>query len=256
MHARSTNANDYQYTPGPVVAMAKEFDDGERIQPHTHRRAQLIHAIAGVMTVMTSRGAWVVPPRRAVWMPPGMRHAIRMAGHVSMRTLYIEPHAAEGQPPECCVVDVSPLLRELVLRAVTLPVDHAADGPEARILAVILDEIRVLPALPLHIPMPFDPRLLRICRALEADPAIGDPLDLWAQRAGASRRTLARLFVRETGLSFAQWRQQLRLLEALQRLASGMPVTTVALDLGYASPSAFSAMFRRSLGATPSGYFP
>jgi AraC-like DNA-binding protein len=240
---------------GPVVGIAQTWADGFRIPRHRHAVAQLVYATAGVMTVTTRDGAWVVPPQRAVWVPPRVVHAIRMTGAVDMRTVYLARALCGPLPATCCVVNVTPLLRELVLRAVAFPKRYARTGAEARMAAVLVDEIRAAPAVPLHLPQPSDPRALHVARALAADPADPRPLAGFARPAGASVRTLARLFRRETGLSFAAWRQQLRLLRALERLASGDPVTTVALDLGYGGPSAFVAMFRRALGVSPGRYF-
>jgi len=255
MAARSTNRADFETVPRPIGAMAKDFADGFLIEPHAHPRHQLIHASSGVMRIGTKQGAFVVPPHRAVWMPAHVVHDVRMAGAVAMRTLYVVPEAVAALPTECCVVAVSPLLRELILRATSLPLLYDEGGAEGRVMALILDELRVLPVLPLALPMPREPRLLKMCRAILDDPA--NPLTLagWGKRIGASSRTLARGFQRETGLTFARWRQQARLLEALSRLAQGQSVTTIALDLGYESPSAFTSMFRRALGRTPSTYF-
>jgi AraC-like DNA-binding protein len=240
---------------GPVVGLAASYPDGARIPRHRHAVAQLVYATAGVMTVTTRDGAWVVPPLRAVWVPPRVAHAIRMTGAVEMRTVYLARALCGPLPSVCGVVHVTPLLRELVLRAVAFPKRYAPRGAEARLAAVLVDEIRAAPAVPLHLPQPVDPRALRVARALAENPADPRPLAGFARPAGASVRTLARLFRRETGLSFAAWRQQLRLLRALERLASGEPVTAVALDLGYAGPSAFVAMFRRTLGVSPGRYF-
>lgn len=253
--ARSTDRNDYQDLPRPVGAMAKDFADGFFIPPHAHERSQIIYASAGVMRVRTPQGAWVVPPHRAVWVPAGIVHDVRMAGAVAMRTLYIAPDAVRTLPGECCVVGVTPLLRELILRATALPLLYDEAGAEGRLMRLILDELRALPVLPLNLPMPADPRLARICKAILGAP--GDPRTLgeWGKEIGASSRTLARGFVSETGMTFGRWRQQARLLEALTRLGQAQSVTTIALDLGYDSPSAFTSMFRRALGRTPSAYF-
>jgi AraC-like DNA-binding protein len=150
---------------------------------------------------------------------------------------------------------VSPLLRELIVRATALPVLYDEKGPDGRLMQMILDEIATLQTLPLDLPMPQDKRLSKLCKALIDDPADDRTLDQFADSFNASARTLARLFRSETGMSFGAWRQQLRLMEAVRRMAAGAPVTTVALDLGYASPSAFAAMFRKSLGVPPSRYF-
>jgi len=253
---RSTNPLDYQRLPRPVAAMAKEFADGARIAPHTHERAQLIFAARGVMTILTAQGAWVVPPQRALWVPAGTVHEIRMAGAVSMRTLYVRADAERGRLPAAIrVIAVSPLLRELILRACGLPALYDEAGAAGRLMALMLDEIAALPSLALDLPMPRDARLLALCHRLRADPGDARTLDDWAREAGASARTLARLFQKETSLSFVDWRQQARLLAAMARLAEGQPITRIALDLGYDSPSAFAAMFKRSLGTPPSRYF-
>ena len=239
----------------PVAAGAADYPAGFRIAPHRHRSAQLVYASAGVMVVAAAGGTWVVPPERAVWVPAGTEHRIRMRGPVAMRTLYIAPGAASWLPEACCVVAVLPLLRALILEAMGFDAAYAEDGAEARLMAVILDRIRALPIVPLHLPAARDPRLRGVTDALATMPGDGRTLAQWAETAGASARTLARLFRRDTGMTFHQWRQQARLMTALARLADGEPVTPVALDLGYDSPSAFIAMFKKALGTTPGRYF-
>jgi AraC-like DNA-binding protein len=253
---RSTDPTDYQRVPRPVAAMAKDFPDGYHNPPHSHERAQLIFASQGAMLVTTPRGSWAVPPQRAVWMPAGLTHEIRMAGVVAMRTLYVRRDAAARLPSEPRVLAVSPLLRELILRACTLPIHYDEAGADGRLMALILDEIAAVPTVALDLPMPRDPRLSRLCRALRAEIGSARTLGDWARDAGASSRTLARLFVAETGLTFAAWRQQARLVAAMALLGAGEPITRIALDLGYESPSAFTAMFKRALGEPPSRYFP
>ncbi len=253
-NARSTDPDDYQRVPRAVAAMPKDFAAGFEIAPHRHERAQLIYATTGTMRISTGDGVWVVPPRRGLWMPAGMCHSIVMSGEVSMRTLYLRGDAIEGMPETCRVLPISPLLRELIVRATELPMQYDERGPAGHVVALILTELRAEQSLPLQLPMPRDTRLRRVCQALLAAP--GDPrtLDAWAGTANASARTLARLFQSETGLTFGAWRQQARVLEAMGRLANGAPVTQVALDLGYESVSAFSAMFRRAAGASPSAF--
>ena len=252
--ARSTDPADYQRVPRAVAAMPKDFAPGFEIAPHSHERAQLIFAIVGTMRVSTDDSLWVVPPQRALWMPRGMRHSILMSGSVTMRTLYLRDDAARGMLAACHVLPVSPLLRELIIRATELPLHYDEKGPAGHLVALLLAELHGVGSLPLKLPMPRDRRLRHICEALLARP--GDPrtLDDWAGAANASPRTLARLFVAETGLTFGAWRQQARVLKAMGRLGSGVPVTQVALDLGYESVSAFSAMFRRASGASPRQY--
>jgi AraC-like DNA-binding protein/quercetin dioxygenase-like cupin family protein len=235
-----------------IGALALDYPKGHSTGWHCHRRGQLIYARAGVMTVATRDGAYVVPPQRALWAPPGIEHEVRCATPLSMRTLYIAPPRRSALPEMCCVINVSPLLRELILAGVEAP------GGERRrrlIAALLLAEIRTAASAPLHLPEPQDPRLRRVTAALRADPGDRRTLAAFAQEAGASSRTLSRLFLAETGMTFGQWQRQVRLLAALVRLAQRAPVTTIALDLGYDSPSAFICAFRRTLGTTPRRYF-
>ena len=239
----------------PIAPLAIDYE-GSSLRPwHHHRRGQLLYADQGVMRVSTAAGAWVVAPEQAVWVPPGVEHQVGHSTGIAMRTLYIDPDvAARELPGECCVVAIPVLLRQLILRAMEIGLDYRPDSAGARVMAVILDELRNLAPEPLHLPTPRDPRLKKIAEALLADPADGRALAGWAKAAGASERTLARLFVKETGMTFGAWRERLRLTTAVARLAEGEAVTSVAYDLGYQSPSAFIAMFRRSLGDTPGRY--
>lgn len=236
--------------------MPKDFAADFVIAPHSHERAQLIYATAGTMRVSTGEAMWMVPPQRAVWMPAGVVHGIEMLDRITMRTLYLRDDVAAGMPATCRVLLVSPLLRELIVRATELPLQYDESGPAGHVVALIVAELHGLQALKLDLPMPNDQRLKGLCKALLAAPGDRRGLEDWARTVNASARTVARLFRRETGFSFAAWRQQARLLEAMGRLGSGQPVTRVALDLGYDSVSAFSAMFRRAAGASPSDYWP
>jgi len=251
---RSTNPADYQHVPRAVAAMPKDFDAGFEILPHRHERAQLIHATQGTMRVSTDEGVWIVPPQRALWMPAGIEHSIVMLGTTTMRTLYVRDDEASFMPGVCQVLPVSPLLRELIVRATELPMQYDETGPAGHVVALILSELQGLTSLALQLPMPRDPRLRGLCQKLLDAPADQRPLEAWAGMLNTSGRTLARRFRSETGLSFGAWRQQARVLDAMGRLGSGQPVTQVALDLGYESVSAFSAMFHRATGASPSQF--
>jgi len=251
---RSTDPEDYQRVPRAVAAMPKDFAVGFRIEPHSHERAQLIYATAGTMRVATRDDMWVVPPQRALWMPAGVGHSIVMASDVTMRTLYLREDAAPFMPKACRVLSMTALLRELIVRATELPMQYDESGPAGHVVALILSELKGLQSLPLQLPMPRDTRLNQLCNALLEAPGDQRPLEAWAETINVSARTLARRFQNETGLSFGAWRQQARVLEAMGRLGSGAPVTQVALDLGYDSVSAFSAMFRRASGASPRQY--
>jgi len=246
---------DLTVTDRAIEVVARDHPAGHDTGWHTHRRAQLIYAAEGVMGVTTAEGVWITPPERAVWVPAGTVHRVAARSALRMRNLFVKADARPALPGTCTVVTVSPLMRELIEEAGRLDAEYDPAGADGRLMAVLLDRIETLPATPLHLPMPSDTRLRRITEALAAEPGDDRTLAEWAPDAGASARTLARLFQRQAGMTFGAWRQQARLLAALERLADGQPVTTVALDLGYDSPSAFSAMFKRALGATPSGYF-
>lgn len=241
-------------SPGPVLRYARDYPAGWDTGLHRHRRAQLVFAVRGIMTVTTESGLWVVPPQRAVWVPAEAEHALKMHDLVQLRTLYIDPARARDLPRRPHVVAVTPLLREVILRLMSLPPEATAQGAGARLVAVMLDELLARPEAPLHLPEPMDPRLRRICAALRQDPTDQRSLAEWADLVGASPRTLARRFQEQTGMGFAAWRQQARLLAALPLLAEGRPVTSVAFDIGYEGPSAFIAAFKRSFGVTPGRY--
>ncbi len=247
--------NDIEQTlPHLVTAKSRDYLGGAT-PTHHHPRAQLIYAGEGVMRVETDAGCWVVPPLRGVWVPGMTDHRVVMLGAVAMRTLYFRQDAAPELPQTCCLVEVRPLLRELIYALVAEPVDYDRAGRAGLIAALILKELRFLRVEALHLPMPADPRLQRLCRALIEQPDARATMETWADGLATSSRTLARLFHRETGMSFSHWRQQARLVEALARLSKGEPVARVADRLGYRSASAFTAMFKRTLGVEPRRYF-
>ncbi|UHC17868.1 helix-turn-helix transcriptional regulator [Methylobacterium currus] len=256
MHTKSTNPEDYEKSRHSIVAMPKEYPSGFHVRSHVHQRSQLIHATAGVMEVMTADGLWLLPPQRGVWMPGGIAHEMRAKSDVSLRTLYIAGDACPGSFPEQPrAVRVSTLLRELILRVARMPLERERTEHEQRVLDLLLYEITWEADGVLHLPMPKDKRLAGICRALIDNPGDGRNLEEWAALAGASSRTLARLFKREFGSNFLLWRKQVRALSAIPRLAASEPVGIVAADLGYETPGAFTAMFRRMMGENPSRYF-
>lgn len=239
----------------PITTFARDYAPGHVISPHSHRRDQLVYASRGVMTVRATTGTWVVPTSRAVWIPAGVRHEIAMGGAVAMRTLYLRASLANGLPRACCVVNVSPLLRELILRACECRGLRARVRWQKHLTEVILDQLQAVRAIPLRLPNPADPRALRVAKALIRQPGGAEPLGRACAAAGASKRTIERLFLREVGMSLGKWRQQLRLMTAMQLLADGAKVTHAAVEAGYSTPSAFISMFRRTLGSTPASYF-
>lgn len=241
--------------PAAISTRATDYPSGTVIGRHQHGRHQLVHSIQGVMRVDTDAGQWVVPPTRALWMPAGLVHSIDCISVVHMRSIYVRPGAVAGLPRLPQVVGVSPLLRELIQAAMQVSQPYAPNSRDGRLMRLLLDEMRALPALPLHLPQPTDPRLRRICDRLAAEPDDASTLGDWSRALGLDRKTIERLFVRDTGTTFGRWRQQFRLLRALERLARGDRIVDVALDLGYQSPGAFATMFRRQFGLPPSRFF-
>jgi AraC-like DNA-binding protein len=240
-----------QRAGAPVKAFAEDLEPGHDTGWHRHPRAQLLMSAAGTLTCETRDGTWVVPPDRAVWIPPGRQHRLTCGGPVAVRALYFRPEFWDGGG-RCRVLRLEPLLRALILRAAQ-PQRGRRAAAERR-LAVLHDELLAASEAPLGLTLGEDPRLRRVTQALAEEPADNRSLALWARAAAASERTLARLFLAETGRSFGDWRRQARLLKSLSLLAAGAPVTSVALDLGYAGPSGFIQAFRRQFGTTPGRY--
>jgi len=250
---RNSSIDLLDATPRAVVAIGTDYAHGKVLPLHRHRRAQLLYGATGVMQVSTADGNWVVPPQRAVWIPPGVDHEVLMLG-VSTRSLYIEPAAVTAMDTRCQVISVSPLMRQLLMEAVELAPDYDEAGRDGALIHLLLHELLRSAHLPLHLPLPKDPRLLSLCQAfLEHPDAHASPVE-WAALLHISLRSFNRLFSRQTALSFSQWRQQACVMSALARLAEGDSVTRIALDLGYESPAAFSTMFRRVLGHAPSAW--
>lgn len=239
----------------PVAAKSRDYPLGYVSPLHEHPTAQLVYAVEGVMLVMTTSGQWVVPPTRGIWLPIGTQHVVRMVTAVRMRTLYVRQDTLAGLPEHCCVLAITPLLRELILAAMSVVQPYVADSREGRIMQLLLDEVQMQPALPLVLPSPYSADLCQLCDHLREFPGDNTKVEQWAQKLGMDPRTLQRRFVRETGLTFARWRRQARLLLALLELAQGRRILDIALDLGYDSPTAFATMFRRELGQSPSAFF-
>lgn len=238
----------------PIIGLRGSLAADVDMDPHSHPRGQLAYAAEGIIRVYTDEGTWVVPPSQAVWIPGNTLHRTTAEVNAELRHLFVDPDFLSGLPNQCSVVDVSPLLRELIMRVADFGIHYPADSPASRICAVILDELQALKASLLYLPGAQDRRLLRVMKAMIAKPDAELGLKHWAATVGASERTISRLFTRETGMSFQQWRKQLILQEAVDRLGSGRAVIDIALELGYRSPSAFVAMFRKSLGKPPGQY--
>ncbi|APZ98518.1 AraC family transcriptional regulator [Sphingopyxis sp. QXT-31] len=237
----------------PVIALQDEYPAGFVDPMHSHEHVQILYASSGVMSVRTPETSFVIPPQRAVWLPAGMKHEVACRGPVSLRTLYLPSEPGE-RGKQCRVFEVSNLLKALILEACDFPPLYDVAGREGRIIGLLLDEIELMPNAPYQVSMPADPRLLRVCNAILADPSDPRDIDDWAGFAAMGRRTFTRSFKQETGMGLAVWRQQVRLMEALSMLAAGASITQVTYEVGYDSPSGFAAMFRRAFGVPPSQY--
>jgi AraC-like DNA-binding protein len=219
---------------------------------HSHQRAQLVHAAEGVLVVTTTAGRWIAPPQRAIWVPGSMRHRVSSRRRFRLMTLYTTTKI--DAPPH--VVAVDRLVAELLAIAATFGPDYPARGPEARLVHVLLDRLPALAVAPLlHLPGPTSPELVRIAQAIASNPANPKTLEEHAKQVGLGAKTIARRFLAETGLTFGRWRQQCRMIDAVERLAAGASVTRVAFEVGYDDVSSFIFAFRESMGTTPARYF-
>ncbi len=241
--------------PRAVVAGgAAIVTKGIELAVHSHRKAQILLTLRGIVTCEADRGVWVVPPRCAVWIPGNLPHRMAAAGEVEAYWLFVEPDALPALPKQCCTLSISPLLEHLMLHVTQMPVLYDVNGADGRIATVLLDQLSSAPVDKLNFPMPADAKLRKIAAALVADPSDHATIDDWSQRTSIAPRTLARILQRETGMSFGRWRQQIHILFAIRRLAQGASVQTVAAELGYEDASAFITMFRKAMGKPPARY--
>lgn len=217
-------------------------------------RAQVLYVATGTMWLDTAEGTWTVPTRRAALIPPNVGHQVRLGGVSASSRLYIEPAAAPWFPNRCQVVNVSPLLRSLLLAAMHLPTEHQPGGRDATLIELILYEIQSENPLPLHLPMPRRVDLRSICQNFVRAPSIRPMPGEWADALHISKRTFNRMFRAETGLTFQQWRQRACILHAIRLLSDGVTVAQAATTLGYNTPAAFSAMFTQQVGSTPKSF--
>ncbi|MFT0869752.1 AraC family transcriptional regulator [Pseudomonas sp. CAM1A] len=240
------------HLPRPLYARAESLGAGSWTTRHRHDWVQFSYAISGVLGVYTSDGSYFAPPQWGVWIPAGIEHEVVTSMQAEMRSLYVRSDACPWSPSECRVLEVTPLARELIKQFCTFTVAYPEDdSAEARLVAVLLDQLRTLPQVGFSLPLPRHPGLLALCNGLIAAPDQVQTLQQWAVQLGVSEKTLMRLFQRETGLSFRNWRQRMRLLTSLALLEAGESVTQAALGCGYDSTSAYIAAFKQLFGATP-----
>jgi len=251
---RTPNFGEVVDETRPILSLSWSAKGPHRAAAHRHPRAQIVCPTKGAYWVATPQGSWLAPAGQAAWIAPHVHHEVYSHGSVEALLLFVDGAWIGGLPQTCMAVEVSPLLRALLTRAVEYGNDYAPGGPAARLARVLLDELARMAAAPFFLPLSRDRRLSRVMERLLADPADDTGLDRLAKAAGASPRTLARLFRRDTGMTFAEWKTQLRLIAAIDLLGRGATVTDVAFDLGYGSASAFTYMFRTRLGVPPAAW--
>ncbi len=242
------------HLPRPILALGTNYADGHVVAPHQHRRGQLISGATGVVVLATPEGTYMMPPQRGMWIPPRTTHHVRMIGAVRMQSLYLEPDAVPHMPTHCQVVGISAFMRGLMTEALSLPLEDALDSRADALMELIRHEMQQLPPLPLSLQFPAPGPLAERCRAFMQRPNIHETIDDWASALRMSRRAFTRLFRQQTGISYMAWRQQACLMSAMPRLVAGESVTTVAIDLGYENPAAFTLMFKRAFGSPPLSY--
>ena len=239
-----------------IVALGSQHTYRSIIAPHTHSRAQLLYASEGAIRVYTVDNVWIVPPQCALWIPAYVEHSVISLSEVHLSTVLVEKNAADSLGNHCFIVRISKLLRELVLRFNQLDhlkIDESSIESEIEksLQLLIFNEIKQAFSFPIVIPWPKNPRLIRMCEELMEYPDNPKNLDMWADQIGTSSRTLIRLFQKETGLNYRAWVQQMHIALALGKLSRSEPISQIATALGYSSPSAFSAMFKKHLGEAP-----
>jgi AraC-like DNA-binding protein len=235
----------------PVLARARNHQAGHVIKRHRHDRDQLLYAIRGVMTIQAMDSLWTVPPSFGLLIPAGVGHALRMDTDVEMRTLYFRPGLLPVPDGQCQLRSVSPLLRELIVRATHIEPPYAPDSAQARIMQVIVDEVGAQQTFALSLRMPSDKRLLDLCQHVLKHMDQSESVRQLGHRVGLSERSILRLFPQQTGVTFQTWRQQARLMRAFVLAEAQWPLKTIASELGYSSSAAFAKMFRKVFGCAP-----
>lgn len=240
--------------PRPVISTEvprKENDD--ELPIHKHRKGQLVVSAQGSVACRTLDGIRIVPSNGAVWVPGGVAHRIAIPDNGRSYCLFIDP-AIAPLPDTCATFSINPMLREMIMHMAKLPALYPLGGPTNRLAQVILDELAQMKAEPLHFPVTTHPKIQQIAAALLEAPDDRRTIREWARKVATSERTLARLILRHTGMTFGRWRQQLHIVIAVQKLGSGATVQAISQDLGYDSPSAFTAMFKKYMGQPPRRY--
>lgn len=254
--APSVQTMNVDAMPRPLQAVCVDaVTDRFELQEHRHRKCELIYTARGVLNCEADGQVWTIPPKCAIWIPSNVPHRCWAIGRIQSYALFLDPRLDPRPGESCCALEASPLLRELLFRVAAFPALYPMDGPEARLLPVVLDEIGTARRARLRLPMPTDPDLRRLTDLIMADPPNKASVAQWAAQLSMTERTLSRRFNREIGMSLGRWRRQFHVSRAMQWMADGRSIKVIAFDLGYESTSSFVTMFRKTVGTSPARYF-
>jgi AraC-like DNA-binding protein len=241
--------------PRPVCFQISQMPAGYSVDEHQHPWGQLAYASEGIMKLSVPEANLIIPPQRAVWLPPNTPHSVSTRLGLSFRSLYINNELTRGLPKIATPINVDSLLKALIFKISMFKEDYQVTPKVKRLLKVLIDQIHDASQAPLFLYMPSDKRLLSITEKLLTDPSNNTTLDAFSEHIGATPRTINRLFIKQTKMGFVQWRQRLRILYSLDRIERGENISRIALDLGYESGSAFITMFKKHLGVSPKRFF-
>ena len=245
---------DPDFLDPPVTAVLLEANGkNDELPMHVHRKGQLVVTLRGSVMCRSPRGWWIVPPNGAVWIPGGIPHSNHASDFAKLYVVFIAPDAAE-LPAECRSFTITPLIRELIRSLAKLPPQYPATGTTSRLAQVLLDQLAQLAPDDVFLPISDNHRLQQIASSLLSNPADRSTIAEWGHRHAMSERTLARLVLSETGMTFGRWRERLHIIIALQRLSIGASVQAVSMELGYEGPNSFITMFKKTMGQSPGKY--
>jgi len=238
----------------PIIPLAIDVFETQCADKHSHPRAQLIYSSCGTMRVTVENHVWLVSSRQAIWVPSMYEHHVTFLKNNHIRNLFIDPSVLSNLPNTCFALDVSPFLRELILKIVNIGDDYQMDSLEGRIIQVTLDELTMIKSTNCFLPISNEPRLKKVMDILINNPSDKRGIEEFASLSCTTSRTLSRLFIKEVGMTFVNWRKQIRIMEAIEKLEKGISISQIALELGYNNTSSFIEVFRKELGVSPTNY--
>jgi len=250
----SPSKESEQVLSNPITVVSRSIAMNSVVTKHSHNWGQFVYAHAGVLAVSTPLNRYIVPSEQGVWLLPEVEHEVTAISNVQLTSFYFDVALLDVLPIECCVLKVNEFLKSLIIEANTIKSDYQWHSTDGRLLRLILDRLTLAPNEIFQLPYPKDHRLITLLREIQASPENNNTLGEWGNIVGASARTLSRLFKKETGLSYSEWRQRLNIQIAITQLSLGKSITSISLHLGYESPSSFIHMFKTKTGITPSFY--